>query len=237
MRNIPFENFDPLLGKVPALGLDESFAKTVVGRRGGYCFELNLLFEAALKAAGFPVRRMLARVRMRGDNSSPRSHLALRVEAEGRSFLADAGFGGPGSLGPLELGVEGEQETPSGVFRLAADTETGETVLEAQRDDGWLQLYGFDGARVSEGEIAVANYACATWDHMPFGFHAMLGSYSDERRYGVFDRSLTISGPEGEEGREFADFEEFAAIVSGEMGIGLDPAALRRAWDKIGGRG
>ena len=87
------------------------------------------------------------------------------------------------------------------------------------------------------GEIAVANYACATWDGAPFGFHAMLGSYSGERRYGVFDRNLTISGPKGEERREFADFDDFAAVVSGEMGIGLDSAALRRAWDKIGGGG
>jgi len=237
MRSIPFENFDPLLGKVPDLGLGEIFAKTVPGGRGGYCFELNLLFEAALGAVGFPVRRMLARVRMRGDNSAPRSHLALQVEAEGRSFLADAGFGGPGSLGPLELGVEGEQETPSGVFRLVADTETGETVLEARSGVGWVQLYGFDVAHVSEGEIAAANYACATWDQAPFGFHAMLGSYSGDARYGVFDRNLTVSRLECEERREFADFEDFAAVVKGEMGIGLDSATLQRAWDKIGGVG
>ena len=237
MRAVPFENFDPLLGKVPALGLDEIFAKAVPGGRGGYCFELNLLFEAALKAAGFPVRRMLARVRMRGDNASARSHLALRVEAQGRAFLADAGFGGPGSLGPLELGVVGEQEVPNGVFRLVEDAATGETVLETYAGESWLQLYAFDGAHVSEGEISAANYACATWDQAPFGFHAMLGSYSGDRRYGVFDRNLTISGPEGEERRAFADFEDFAAVVAGEMGIGLDSALLRRAWDKIGEEG
>lgn len=234
MRSVPFENFDPLLGKVPALGLPEIFAKCVPGRRGGYCFELNTLFEAALKAAGFSTRRMLARVRLRGGPDSPRSHLVLRVELEKGAFLADAGFGGPGSLAPLRLGHEGEQHTPNGVFRLVEDASTRETVFERREGEGWEQLYAFDGAHVTDGEIAVANYACATWDEAPFGKHAMLGSYSGDRRYGVFDRSLTVSGPDGEEQRELTAFEDFHDVVTGEMGIGLDRASLERAWRKIG---
>lgn len=235
MRAVPFENFDPLLGKVPALGVGEVFAKCVPCLRGGYCFELNTLFDTALQGAGFTARRMLARVRMRGGPDSPRSHLVLRVELENGAFLADAGFGGPGSLAPLRLVHDVEQHAPNGTFRLVEDAETGETVFERREGEGWLQLYAFDGARVTDGEIAAANYACATWDAAPFGAHAMLGSYSGDVRYGLFDRALTVTSPDGEERRELADFEEFHEVVAGKMGIGLDRATLECAWAKIGG--
>jgi len=233
LHAVPFENLDPLLGKVPELGLDAVFDKIVLRRRGGYCFELNGLFEAALKASGFGPRRMLARVRMRTGTESPRSHLVLRVEAEGRAFLADAGFGGPGALAPIELDVPGEQQAPNGAYRLTDDRERGETVLERLGDEGWEQLYAFDGARVSDGEVATANYVCATWPEAPFGSHATLGCYRGEIRYGLFDRALTIEGGAGATHRQLADFGEFAALVQDEMGIALEREDLARAWEKI----
>lgn len=235
VRAIPFENFDPLLGKVPALGLSEVFAKCVPGRRGGYCFELNTLFEAALKAAGFSTRRMLARVWLRGGRDAPRSHLVLRVELAEGAFMADAGFGGPGSLAPLRLVHDVEQQAPNGTFRLAEDGETGDTVFERREGEQWQPLYAFDGARVTGGEVGAANYACATWDASPFSGHAMLGSYSGETRYGLFDRALTVAGLAGEERRELTDFGEFRDLVTGKMGIRLDAVSLERAWRKIGG--
>jgi N-hydroxyarylamine O-acetyltransferase len=235
IRAIPFENFDPLLGKVPALGLAELFAKCVPGRRGGYCFELNTLFDAALTAAGFTTRRMLCRVRLRGGADSPRSHLVLRVDLPEGAFLADAGFGGPGSVGPLRLVHDVEQHVPNGTFRLVEDAATGETVFERREGEGWQQLYAFDGAHVTDGDVAAANYVSATWERAPFGSHVFLGSYAGEVRYGLFDRSFTVIGPAEQEQRELTDFEDFHAVVTGKMGIGLDRASLERAWEKIGG--
>ncbi|MDD3797929.1 MAG: arylamine N-acetyltransferase [Novosphingobium sp.] len=232
MHAIAFENFDPLLGKVPELGLADISTKIVDGGRGGYCFELNGLFEAALKAAGFATRRVLARVRLRGDHAAPRSHLALRVEAEGRFFLADAGFGGPGPLEPVEIGVEGGQALANGVFRLVDDPASEELVLERQAGDSWQGLYGVDFAHVSDGEIAAANYFSATWDRAPFGSHAMLGAWRGETKLGLFDRSLSVEGAEGVERRELSDFEAFVSLIREDMGIALDRDALARVWEK-----
>ncbi len=41
---IPFENLDPLAGVPVRLDVASMWDKIVVNRRGGYCFELNLLF-------------------------------------------------------------------------------------------------------------------------------------------------------------------------------------------------
>jgi N-hydroxyarylamine O-acetyltransferase len=61
---IPFENLDILLGRPIRLDLPSLQDKLVRDRRGGYCFEHNTLFAAALEAVGFGVTRLGARVRI-----------------------------------------------------------------------------------------------------------------------------------------------------------------------------
>ena len=50
--SIPFENLDPRRGVPVSLALDDLQRKLVGERRGGYCFEHNLLFKGALEALG-----------------------------------------------------------------------------------------------------------------------------------------------------------------------------------------
>jgi N-hydroxyarylamine O-acetyltransferase len=59
---IPFENLDVVLGPRVSVELDRIQDKLVRGRRGGYCYERNLLFAAVLQRLGYPVQRLLARV-------------------------------------------------------------------------------------------------------------------------------------------------------------------------------
>ncbi|MGH2914977.1 MAG: arylamine N-acetyltransferase [Solirubrobacteraceae bacterium] len=49
---IPFENLDPYCGLPVSLEPDALYDKLVARRRGGYCFEQNLLFAAALIRKG-----------------------------------------------------------------------------------------------------------------------------------------------------------------------------------------
>src|SRR5574342_262407 len=60
--HIPFENLDILLKRPIALDLASLQAKLVAARRGGYCFEQNLLFSAVLQRLGFSVTQYAARV-------------------------------------------------------------------------------------------------------------------------------------------------------------------------------
>src|ERR1700676_2450111 len=52
---IPFEGIDPLLSRAVKLDLASVQEKLLDRRRGGYCFEQNALFSAALEAIGFNV--------------------------------------------------------------------------------------------------------------------------------------------------------------------------------------
>ena len=69
----PFENLDILLGRAIRLDLESLQRKLVAERRGGYCFEQNLLFAAALEALGFDVTLLSARVRY-GATVGPAPH-------------------------------------------------------------------------------------------------------------------------------------------------------------------
>lgn len=113
------------------------------GARGGYCFEHNLLLKMAAEALGVDeVTPMLARVRIGGDGSiRPRSHLVLRVVADGRAWHADVGFGGDGPLDPLPFGPGPEVEQDGWRYQVVEDGR--ELVLRTWHDDGWVDLYGF----------------------------------------------------------------------------------------------
>ena len=60
--SIPFETIDMYrCTEPPDLEPAHVFDKLVTQRRGGYCFELNTLFEALLASLGYQVRPCLCR--------------------------------------------------------------------------------------------------------------------------------------------------------------------------------
>jgi N-hydroxyarylamine O-acetyltransferase len=80
---IPFEGFDPLLRRLVNLDIASLQKKLVDSRRGGYCFEQNLLFKAALEAIGFRVTGLSGRVRWMSPPDSPlgpREHITLKID-------------------------------------------------------------------------------------------------------------------------------------------------------------
>lgn len=235
LRALPFESLDPFLGITPDLRMERIAAKLLRDRRGGYCFEHNALLGAAMTALGFPVRRVLGRVRKGRPEAGPRTHLAILTEADGRRWIADAGFGGPASLLPLALDAEGDQVAPNGRYRLSHDTETGETIVERLTQRGWFQLYGFDEAHVTDADIAAANHVCATWPGLPFAGHLMAGGYRGDVRIGLFDLSLTVEGADGAEKREIIDSDDFGEVLCDRLGLVVGDDLLGAAWERLTG--
>jgi len=110
---IPFENLDVLLGAGISLEPEALFQKLVLDGRGGYCFEQNGLFLLVLQELGFRVTPISARVRLQRprDYTPPRTHVFLRVEVEGESWLTDVGVGALSLTSPLRLAATDEQPT------------------------------------------------------------------------------------------------------------------------------
>jgi N-hydroxyarylamine O-acetyltransferase len=119
LRAIPFENLDIHLQRPIRLNEAALYAKIVRQQRGGFCFELNGLFAALLRAVGFEVILLSARVWGTGGFSPEFDHLALGVMLEGACWIVDVGFG-ESSLAPLRLTPETEQSDGRGQYRFIA---------------------------------------------------------------------------------------------------------------------
>lgn len=233
MRAMPFENIVPFLGGVPDLAPAAVWVRSIEGGWGGYCFELNGLLGAALAAAGFAPRPVLARVRMGAAEGGPRSHLAFVVPLGRRRWLVDAGFGGPGPASPLDLRA-GEQTDALGArFRLRAEARSGETVLDRWRGGGWFPLYGIDHAPVRPADILAANHVCATAPFSQFPRRLMVARIVPGGRLALSDRRLTRHGCAEEDSAILPDAAALHAALAGDFGLPVDAALARRLWDRL----
>jgi N-hydroxyarylamine O-acetyltransferase len=166
--SIPFENLDPRRGVPVSLEPSALVDKLVTRRRGGYCFEQNLLLATALRALGAEVDLILGRVRLGRPSGTPRprTHLVLRVRAQGGVWLADAGFGNGTLLEPIPF-YPGDVHDQSGWrFRLVA--EGPEHVLQGWQDGDWIDLYGFVPEPAPLVDLDTSNWYTATHPRSPF---------------------------------------------------------------------
>ncbi|MEW9804570.1 arylamine N-acetyltransferase [Mesorhizobium sp. ZMM04-5] len=233
MSAIPFENVDPFLGSMPDLDHDAIWRKLVVERRGGYCLELNTLLGNALDALGVAKRAVLGRVRMGAPVGGPRSHLAWIVTAGGRDVLMDAGFGGPGAHGVVPLNPDVPHRVGARTFRIRGDDATGELVLERQESDGWLSLYGFDGAPVTDADIEASNVVCSRWHKSPFPSHLMLNLHRAGGRVSLFDRQVSVETPNGTKKWTVESLNALRDCLGDLFRLDLDEAVLAPTWSKL----
>lgn len=235
LHALPFANIDAFLGVAPSLDLDVIACKLVEENRGGWCFEHNLLFEAGLRAVGFEVSRVMARVRMGQPHGGARSHLALIVTTGDSEWLADAGFGGPAPDRPLPLAPGVEHDDTCGTYRLVEDPATGETVLERRKGDGgWFALYGFARERVQFEDIAGANVMCAAWRSQRIAASLMLSRRSPRGRIGVLDTDITVTTPQGDRWETLSTQAELAGLLRDRIGLEIADETIRQIARRLG---
>jgi len=141
LMTVPFENLDIALGHKIVVDEDVTVHKVIELRRGGFCYELNGAFAALLRALGFRVTLLSARVsRAQGGEGPEFDHLTLRVDLD-EPWLADIGFG-ESFLEPLRMEVGRGQLDPVGTFRLV---QLGERLQleKAEPFDPWKRQYSF----------------------------------------------------------------------------------------------
>lgn len=220
---IPFENLDPFLGVSPALGIASLQRKLVHEGRGGYCFEQNRLLSGALRAIGFKVTDLAARVLWGKpeDTITARTHMLLLVEVEGGSWLADVGFGGNTPTGPLEFVPEVEQATPHEPFRLIRrdDSDWRVQVFAA---DTWQTLYRFDLQPQFAADYRVGNWWTSTNPDSHFVTGLSAARAPAGRRLTLRNREFAVHVTGGAtERRTLHDTAEICAVLQDEFLIRL----------------
>jgi len=112
---IPFENLDIHYGRKIILGIENSFQKIIINKRGGFCYELNSLFNELLKLIGFDTILISGRVYNNETYGKEFDHMAIVVNLKNTSYLVDVGFG-KFIFEPLELVLEVPQIDQNGTF-------------------------------------------------------------------------------------------------------------------------
>jgi N-hydroxyarylamine O-acetyltransferase len=204
--SIPFENLDSHRGIPVSLAQEDLERKMVDERRGGYCFEQNLLLAAALEHLGLRVEPMLARVRVGVPPGTvrPRAHLALRVtDEDGSVWHADVGFGVGTLLEPIPFGPDpsARHEQSGWSFRVIAES-AGDLVLQTLRESGWSDMYALETRPVPLIDIETSNWWVCTHPRSPFVFGLIASvHHPDGLRESMNDWSgplqLLVQSPDG----------------------------------------
>lgn len=222
---IAFENLNPLLGLPVKLDLGSLQTKLLVERRGGYCYEHNLLLMAMLADLDYTVRPLSARVLWNGARGEKAHHMLLAVEIGGATYIADVGFGGLTLTAPLKLKADTEQGTPHETFRLSGGDP--EWLLEAKIGDEWKPLYAFETGARSMEDIEAANRFVSSDPASPMRSDLRVALAPSGKRLTLHNNqfSIYIDG-EAPQRRTLTSVADMREVLTTSFGITLPPADL-----------
>lgn len=143
LLRVPFENLDIHRQQEIRIDLPRFYDKVVVRKRGGFCFEVNGLFNELLTDLGFSTHFISCSV-----FSHPKQHYApyfghVAIVAHlADDWLVDVGFG-TSFPEPLRIGTEASQLQDGTYYRLRKISPE-ETSLERSEDEKeWISMYKF----------------------------------------------------------------------------------------------
>lgn len=233
---IPFESIDPFLGQPVRIDLPSLTGKLIRDRRGGYCFEQNLLLLAALRAMGFSAAPRLARV-VRGqaeDAMTPRSHVMLRVDLPEGRFLVDVGFGNLTPTGPLDLASDAPQPTPHEWFQLSP--MGAELVSRARIGEEWQGLYRLGPETPPAIDLEMANWFTATHPASPFTGNLIVARPAPGERRTLFNLRFVRRAATGTEVRYLSGAAELGEVLADAFDLILPSEVVDRLALAAGGR-
>lgn len=142
LLTVPFENLDIHWQRPIILDTKKFYEKIVDQKRGGFCYELNGLFNELLNEIGFPSKIISAKVMQRNGNfGAEYDHLAILTKIGNQEFLVDVGFG-DFIVEPLKFVLDVEQKDENGTFLIRKQTDE---YFEVVKKDGeiWQSEYIF----------------------------------------------------------------------------------------------
>ncbi|HEY0225406.1 MAG TPA: arylamine N-acetyltransferase [Mycobacterium sp.] len=230
-RTIPFENLDPVMGvPVDDLSSEALTDKLVHRRRGGYCYEHNGLMGYVLTEVGFRVRRLAGRVIWMSPPDAPlpaQTHTVLAVTFPGSqgSYLVDVGFGGQTLTSPIRFETGNAQQTTREPYRLE---DRGEgLVLQALIGSQWRPLYEFTTRTQPGIDLSVGSWFVSTHPSSHFVTGLMAALVTDDARYNLSGRDLTIHRAGGSEKVLLDDAAAVVETLHGRFGINIDDVGAR----------
>ena len=217
--SVPYENID-ILNKVDlSLDIDVLYKKVVERGRGGYCFELNALYNWLLCELGFKTISYFARFLLDEPDLSlvMRRHRIMRVEIDGEYYLTDVGVGAVVPERPLRL-VENEETKIRGLtFKFIKEPFLG-WVLYVLRKGEWGKLYSFTEEEQNEIDFVQPNFYCQYHPDSIFNKQNMIAIRTEKGKYSIDGNTFRVLENGALTEKECTD-EEITEIMKTNFGI------------------
>jgi N-hydroxyarylamine O-acetyltransferase len=219
VQSIPFENLDVLLGRGVDLDPAAVDRKLLRQGRGGYCFEHNTLLLRVLETLGYAVRPLSARVRVGRprDYTPARTHVFVRVELDGESWLADVGVGGLSPTCALRLFTEDEQATPHEPRRIVR--QDGRYFHQVRFADGWSDVCEFTLEEMPPIDREVGNWFTSAHPQSHFKSRLVVARAFPGGRVSILNRELTVRRDGVADTRVLQSPDELLAVLAEQFGL------------------
>ncbi|MBA3352312.1 MAG: arylamine N-acetyltransferase [Blastocatellia bacterium] len=216
---VPFENLDIHWNRHITLDLAKFYKKIVSDKRGGFCYELNGLFNELLIALGFATRIVSARV-FNGKGHGPEfDHAAIIVKIGADEYLSDVGFGAF-TTEPLRFAIDAEQLDPSGSFVIRKRDADYYEVLKG--DAGvWRSEYIFQDIERELGEFSEMCDFQQFSSESHFTKAKLCSIMTETGRKTLTEKNFIVTSRGEKKEMPINSEEEFYDLLSHEFGIAI----------------
>lgn len=232
-RAVPFENLDPLSGRIVTSELGAVVDKVIVQGRGGWCFELNQLFREILNLSGFDTRLRLARVSYRRPAPGPLTHTLMTVALDGQTWLVDVGFGGPSAAEPLPWGATEHLCEDGSPFRQHW-LPSGDLEVLRHIEGDWQRLYQVVPMAIQAIDLEMGSQFLSRWEPSPFRRMLMCVGFDGSHHWCTEGNAIVQRDLQWHEtGRQtIHDMETLRRYVHERLKTKASDDLVSNAWDR-----
>lgn len=221
VTTVPYENLDIVNGIPLDLSEDALYDKIVTRHRGGYCFEVNSLYNKLLEALGYKTVSCFARyLRGEGNNIPMHRHRVIIAESDdldGRYFT-DVGIGERAPRSSLKLEEGLVQEQYGETYRFERDGFLGWVLWDCHKGE-WGKFMSFTEDPQVDADYIGTSFYCERHPDSPFNKADMLSIKTANGRMTVSDKEFRIFADDKVTAKTMETDEERKEIFERYFGI------------------
>lgn len=222
--HIPFENLDIRRDKrIVSLEISKLYDKIVTRKRGGFCFEQNLLLAQALRDLGFDAYTVFCRIFWFLEDKTtvpPCLHCAVIVTLDGLQYFCDVGFGGPQPSAAVPVVFDEETVLPEESWKMERAGERWISFFRKGSDEEWKLVLQFNLTPQTPQEFIPPSVYCCVSETSLFTRSLVVGIKTENGSKGILDDVFTVHEDGRTIRRTLETEEETDRILKEEFGIG-----------------
>ncbi|UCD32930.1 MAG: arylamine N-acetyltransferase [Desulfobacterales bacterium] len=219
LLKVPFENLDIHIGQPIKLSSKHIYEKIVSKKRGGFCYECNILFCNLINGLGFHAEYLSARM-VKGSVTGPEyDHMVILVNLE-HDYLVDVG-NGQSCREPLRIDGTNRAASEGYTYRVGTYGK-GNALYYQQSDAAWTPRFIFTLAPRDLTEFSGMCHYHQTSPESVFTQRRLATIATTEGRVTLTDMQLTITKGEKMQERVLTSEEDYRKILKKHFGIEID---------------